>query len=153
MSSILSVPVSTFIMSNGSITDLKGFDKLLAKNVPLIHQKIILSLDYETFKKSGDVCQVWRGLMASEALQAKAKSVYWREVKREQERKLLKASWLGDIKEVQRLLSRGVSPNYVDRSGRTALSYAKRNGHKEVVTMLRDAGARLARVQILILGP
>ena len=128
-------------MSTRSITAPEGFDKLLAKNVPLIHEKIILSLDYETFKKCGDVCQVWRGLMASEAFQAKAKSVYWREMKSEQERKLLKAAWLGDIKEVQGLVSQGVSPNYVDRSGRTALWYAKRNGHREVVTMLLDAGA------------
>ena len=79
--------------------------------------------------------------MATEALQSKATSVYWREMMREQERKLLKAAWLGDIKEVQGLLSRGVSPNYVDTSGRTALWYAKRNGHREVVTMLLDAGA------------
>ena len=86
-----------------------GFDKLLAKNVPLIHEKIILSLDYETFKKCGDVCEAWRDLMASEAMQKKAKSVYSQEMKVEKEKKLLKAAWLGDTQEVQRLLSMGVS--------------------------------------------
>ena len=79
--------------------------------------------------------------MASEALQKKAQSVYSQEIKEEKEKKLLKAAWLGDIKKVERLLYMGVSPNYVDKGGRTAIWYAKRCGHKEVVKMLLCAGA------------
>ena len=59
--------------------------------------------------------------MASEAMQKKAKSVYSQEMKAEKEKKLLKAALLGDTEEVQRLLSMGVSPNYVDKCGRTAV--------------------------------
>ena len=110
---------------------------MLAKNVPLIHEKIILSLDYETFKKCGDVCKAWRDLMASEAVQKKAKSVYSREMKEEKEKKLLTAAWSGDIKEVQRLLAMEVSPNYIERKrGRTAVWYAKRSHHRRVGDML-----------------
>ena len=79
--------------------------------------------------------------MASEAMQKKAKSVYSQEMKEEKEKKLLKAAWLGDTEEVQRLLSMGVSPNYVDKGGRTAIWYAKINCHKKVVNMLLSAGA------------
>ena len=114
---------------------------MLAKNVPLIHEKIILFLDYETFKKSGDVCKPWRDLHASETMQRKAKYVYSQEMKEEKEMKLLKAAWLGDAKEVSHLLSMGISPNYVDKGGRTAIWYANRSYHVEVVKLLLNAGA------------
>lgn len=42
-----------------------GFDKLLAKNVPHILEKIFLSLDIESFKNCMEVCQAWRSLLAS----------------------------------------------------------------------------------------
>ena len=118
-----------------------GFDKLLDNNVPLIHEKIILFLDYETFKKCGDVCEAWRDLLTSEAMQKKAKLVYFQEMKIENEKKLLEFSWSGRTYEVHRLLMNGVSPNYIDKGGRTAIWYARRNNNKKVVKMLLSAGA------------
>ena len=52
--------------------DLSGFGKVLTKNVPHIHEKILLSLDYETFKKCRGVCKTWDDVLNTESLQKKA---------------------------------------------------------------------------------
>ena len=65
-----------------------GFDNLLAKNVPHIHEKILLSLDYETFKNSRGVCEIWDELLESETFLKKANSVF----KRDMEKELIKYS-------------------------------------------------------------
>ena len=85
----------------------RGFALLLTKNVPLIHEKILFSLDYKTFKTCGGVCKAWSELLASESVQRKAKSVYFKAMKMEEEERLLRASRAGDAGEVGRLLLSG----------------------------------------------
>ena len=48
----------------------------------------------------------------------------------------------GDVNSVKRLLSLGVDPNVIDRSGKTALLAAVSGGHIELVEALLDAGAQ-----------
>ena len=52
-----------------------GFEKLLAKNVTHIHEMILLSVDYKTFKNLSGVCKIWDELLASESFQMKAKEL------------------------------------------------------------------------------
>ena len=47
----------------------------------------------------------------------------------------------GDIAEVKILLSAGASPNAAWEDGTSALSVARRRGHKEVAIILERAGA------------
>lgn len=47
----------------------------------------------------------------------------------------------GDIAQVQALLSSGASPNSAWEDGTSALSAARRAGHKDVVLLLERAGA------------
>ena len=57
-----------------------GFNKLLTKKVPHIHEKILLSLDYESIKNCRGVCKTWDELMASESFLIKAYSVHTHEM-------------------------------------------------------------------------
>jgi Ankyrin repeats (many copies) len=47
----------------------------------------------------------------------------------------------GDTVQVKALLSAGASPNACWEDGTSAIRAAKRNGHKDVVTLLEEAGA------------
>ena len=47
----------------------------------------------------------------------------------------------GDITQVKILLSAGASPNATWEDGTSALSVARRSGHKDVVVILEHAGA------------
>ena len=113
-----------------------GVNKLLTKNIPHIHEKILLFLDYDTFNNSKGVYKVWDELLESEAFQKKAKSVF----KREMEMELLKYSREGDAQKVKRLLSEGVDPNCKEM-GITPLYYAVIKGHTSVVQILLCNGA------------
>ena len=53
-----------------------AFDKLLAKRVPHIVEKIFLSLDFVSFKVSSEVSKTWNQLLRSELIQKKAKLLY-----------------------------------------------------------------------------
>ena len=57
------------------------------------------------------------------------------------ERSLPGYAHAGDIKAVQRLLEKGIGVNSVDRFGFSALHFACRQGHKEVVALLLDHNA------------
>ena len=113
-----------------------GLYKLLTKNVPHIHEKILLSLDYDTFNNSKGVYKVWDELLESEAFQKKAKSVF----KREMEMELLKYSREGDAQKVKSLLSEGVDPNCKEM-GITPLYHAVIKGNTDVVKILLSSGA------------
>ncbi len=52
------------------------------------------------------------------------------------------AAGSGNVEEVRRLLKEGADPEAEWESGETALHAAEANGHKEVVKLLKDAGAR-----------
>jgi uncharacterized protein len=47
----------------------------------------------------------------------------------------------GDTTQVKALLSAGASPNARWEDGTSALLAAKRNGHRDIVTLLEEAGA------------
>ena len=78
-----------------------AFEKLFAKNVPHISEKIFLSLDYETFKKCHEVCKAWRKILRSDTFKNIAKVLYYDEMLKE----LFDASTSGNTKVVRRLLS------------------------------------------------
>ena len=84
-----------------------GFKKLLSRNVVHIHEMILLSLDYDTFKNSEGVCGPWNELLASESFRKKAYSVFCQEMDLE----LLFHSKQGEVEKVKRLLMRGANPN------------------------------------------
>mmetsp|Transcript_23575 Transcript_23575/g.33752 ORF Transcript_23575/g.33752 Transcript_23575/m.33752 type:complete len:130 (+) Transcript_23575:116-505(+) len=62
------------------------------------------------------------------------------------EKLLIKASKDGNLKEVQRLLDKRVSPNVVDESGCTPLHLAAIKGHQEAVRQLLAGGAQTEAV-------
>ncbi len=52
------------------------------------------------------------------------------------------ASSQGHVEIVQLLLRAGVNANATDEKGRTALMWARRQGHDEIVSLLQQNGAR-----------
>ena len=116
--------------------EASGLSRLLTRNIPHIHEEILLYLDYDTFKSSKGVCKVWDELLESEAFIKKAKSVF----KTEMEMELLKYSREGDADKVMSLLSEGVDPNCKDM-GITPLYHAVIKGHTDVVKVLLNSGA------------
>lgn len=54
----------------------------------------------------------------------------------------MKAALKGHIDIVRTLLEKGVDVNAKRKNGDTALTEAKKNDHKEIVSMLKEAGAR-----------
>ena len=123
-----------------------AFDKLFAKNVPHIMDKIFFSLDFVSFKVSSEVSKSWNTLLKSESIQRKAKLIYTEDMSL-YEGKLIQFSGEGNAKEVRRLLSSGVNPNCVDDSrayasyGETPLHRAADRGNNEVVKILLEGGA------------
>ena len=130
-----------------------GFEKLLTKNVAHIHEKILLSLDYKTFKNCKGVCRAWDELLTSEAFGKKAKYLYYYEIKREKWKNTLirensYLTWfseMGNANKVRQLLSHGVNPNcyhtYLNGWSLTPLSAAAKSGNTDVVQLLLEAGA------------
>ena len=124
-----------------------AFDKLLAKHVPHIMEKIFFSLDYVSFKVSSEVCHTWHQILTSEGIQKKARLIYGSNFMLTLQEVFHHSSKEGNAKEVRRLLSSGVNPNCALNdpddtfSGATALHRAAFKGHNEVVKLLLDGGA------------
>ena len=97
---------------------------LMAQNVPHIHEKILLSMDYETFKNAKGVCEIWDELLESDTFAKKANSVF----RRDMEKELVKCSREGDTDKVKTLLTEGVNPNCRE-IGITPLFWATKLGH------------------------
>ena len=116
--------------------DPSGFEKLMSKNVPHIHKKILLSMDYDTFKNSRGVCKIWDELLESETFTKRANSVF----RRDMERELFRYSRDGEADKAKSLLSNGVDAN-CNEMGLTPLWWAARNGHTDVVQVLLYHGA------------
>jgi ankyrin repeat protein len=55
---------------------------------------------------------------------------------------LVGAASTGDTEKVQALLAKGADVNAKDNKGRTALMGANKKGHKEIVQLLKKAGAK-----------
>ena len=61
----------------------------------------------------------------------------------EDEKLLVARARAGNVEEVKKLLSNGISPNSVDLAGNSALGSASNNGHLKVVEMLISQGANV----------
>ena len=51
---------------------LGEFDALFKRSVPHILEKILFSLDYDSFSACGKVCKVWNDLLSSESYMRKS---------------------------------------------------------------------------------
>ena len=60
--------------------DTCAFDKLFAKSVPHILEKIFFSLDYESYKECLEVSDTWNKLLLSEPYLKIGKSVFRDEI-------------------------------------------------------------------------
>ena len=121
--------------------DLGGFGTLFNKSVPHILENIFFLLDYDSFMTCRRVCQAWDDLLTSDKYSERSKKLL---EKKTNEKKLYRSSTLGNIKEVDRLLSSGVDPNCVLAQMKFAgspLHQAIKYRHKEIVKLLLDAGA------------
>ena len=75
-----------------------GFDILFSQNVPHIMEKILFSLDYESFKSFLLVRDDWRDLILSESFMQKVKSVFSRERLADEEKLLRSSRGMEDLK-------------------------------------------------------
>ena len=116
--------------------DFYAFDKLLAKDVQSIFEKIFLSLDYESFKKCLEVSHSWEELLNSESFIKARKYLYQDEISNDQE-KLAFAARQGDIDQVTRILVNKM----LDVNAGHPLLKAVIGGHKVVVRLLLERGA------------
>ena len=112
-----------------------GFGRLLSRNVIHIHEMILLSLDYETFKNCQGVCRPWNRLLASESFCKKAYSVFCLEMDQE----LLLHTKEGNVEKVKSMLTKGANPN-CERNGLNPLVCGAFIGHTGVVKLLLDHG-------------
>ena len=60
------------------------FDTIITEARPHILEKICLSLDYESFKKCLEVNKAWKGALTSGTSQEKAKSVFEKDISKDQ---------------------------------------------------------------------
>ena len=126
---------SLITMETTNNMEKSAFDMLFTRNVPHIHAKIFLSMDYDSFKSCLMVSKTWNQLLTSESLKKMVKSKYdeW----------LFDATKAGDADAVRRHLQLGAEPDkFRTRTfGRTALHWAASYGYKNVVKVLLDGGA------------
>ena len=61
----------------------------------------------------------------------------------DKQEQLVRATYAGDVERVKALLNEGVNPNSADRIEQTALFFAARSGHTEIVKALLTAGAEV----------
>ena len=122
--------------------DTSAFDRLFSRNVPHILEKIFFYLDYNSFQQCVRVNTTWHELLASDSYRKKAKSLFCKEILKDQ-RKLLKATSLGNTENVKSLLCGGMlDVNFVDpHNGFSALLHASRSGNLDVMKLLLDMGA------------
>ena len=105
-------------MEAGHSTSQSDFDMLFTKNVPHIHAKIFLSMDYDSFKSCLMVSKTWNKLLTSESFKKMGKSKF--------ELWLFDATKAGYADVVHRLLQLGAEPDKLRTRnfGRTALHWA-----------------------------
>ena len=128
--------------------DPEAFDNSFTKSVPHILEKILLFLDYETFKKCSKVSIAWNEILMSKSFQRKAKSVFQEEIEKDQE-DLWWAVKKSNTEEIMELLNSGfldVDFIYHSRThirSSLLLSNAAVHAHIDVVKLLLDKGAEV----------
>ena len=114
------------------------FDKLFSIRVLHIHEKIFLSLDYESYKKCLKVSKSWNDLLTSESFLRRSKSAFCEDIQEE----LLQATARGHVDTIQRVLTNFmVNINFLTKRKESALITAAENNHNDVVQLLLDRGA------------
>ena len=114
-----------------------GFNKLLTKNIPHIYEKILLSLDYASFKNCHGVCKAWDEVLTSESVCKKLYSLYGPVMDRE----LFSYAAVGNFEKMESLLFKGVNPNGNEETGNYPLLLSASKGQKRVVKLLLNHGA------------
>ena len=116
-----------------------GFNKLLTKKVPHIHEKILLSLDYEAFKNCHGVCKTWDELLIEESFLKKSYSVH----RLAMDEELYINSAVGNLEKMEYLLLKGVNPNGNGKVGvgKNPLLLSIINHKKLAVKLLLSHGA------------
>ena len=84
--------------------DVCAFDKLFSVNVPHIFERILFSLDIESFLKCKIVNKEWNRLLTSEPFKRKVRSVFKREICF----RLSYAARDGSLDRVKRLIATGM---------------------------------------------
>ena len=108
-------------------------DRIFAKSVPHILEKIFLTLDFKSFMNCLDVCKSWNNLLISETFQRKTKNVFWKEI----HHGLNRAAVRGNVDVIQMVLSSFI----VDINQSSSLYLAASFGKKDVVQLLLERGA------------
>ena len=83
--------------------DLCAIDKLFAKSVPHILEKIFFSLDYESYKHCLEVNTKWNALLISESYLKIGRSMFQDDIANDEKTLLLWIARDGNEKEVRRL--------------------------------------------------
>ena len=118
-----------------------GFESLLSRNLPHVLQKILLYLDYESFKACHKVNRALNSLITSKSFQKKAISIFKAGMEQDIER-LLNASWSNKTHEVACILSTGfIRVDCEGKDGSTSLCVAVCHSSNDVVNLLIQRGA------------
>ena len=117
-----------------------AFDSLFKRNVPHILEAIFFSLDHKSFMTCMRVNKTWRGLLSTTQYQRQLRELI---KKQENGEKLYKAVQVGNVGEARRLINDDmVDVNFEFGYYKlTPLMEAARQGNKEIIQILLDAGA------------
>jgi len=122
------------------------FDRLFARYVPNIHEKIFFSLDYESFKSCLEVSKSWNDLLKSDSFMKKAKTKFCKDMQDE----VVLAAMEGMVNKLRAVISTFmVDVNFITEidgtedpsQGASPLILAAERGHKDVVQLLLTSGA------------
>ena len=121
-----------------------AYDTLFSVSVLHIHEKIFLSLDYESFKNCLEVSKSWNRLLTSESFHKKAKCVFVDEILWDSTH-VYEAAYKGNVDKVRRILLSGlVNMDLEIEYGfnrTTLLIAAAHEGRRDVVQLLLKKGA------------
>ena len=116
-----------------------GFNILLTRKVPHIHEKILLYLDYASFKKCHMVCKTWHKVLTSESVCRKVYSLHGPDMDKE----FLHYSYEGSFERMENMLFKGVNPNGSEEDnvlGKTPLIHCAGTGQTHLVKLLLNHG-------------